>query len=504
MGQPLVIALDSSTSATKAIVINPKGEVVSEGKALIDLISEQMNHYEHDPRQWWTSTKTAIEAALSQLSAEQKRDIAAIGITHQRESFALVDKNGEPLRRAILWLDSRAGAQIRAYGSDAIHELSGKPADTTPALYKLAWLKEHEPETLARAALVSDVHAYLSHALTGRWASATGSADTLNLFDIRTRTWSPELLEIAGLRPDQLVELVEPGEIIATLRPELANEWGISTEVVVVGGVGDGQAAGLGSGAITPGVAYVNVGTSIVAGVHSPEYAFDKTYRTLVAGMPGHYVLECVQNSGSVLGNWFRKELGDPAKAGGLDPDLEAAASAIPAGAEGLLALPYWNAVQSPYWNPFAKGAVLGFGSAHTRAHMYRALFEGMAYELALNIEGMNKGLTEPVKEFRCMGGGSRSPLWRQILTDVTGIPFVSSEVDEVSAQGAAVIAMAAIGVYSSVAEASENMCKLGEVTYPNPQKHQRYREIAQVHRKIYPAIQDIFEDLRKLENTGA
>lgn len=495
---PLVIGIDSSTSATKAIVVNDEGETLALGRAPIDLLTPRMHQYEHDPRQWWESTRVAIRDAVGQLDEDDRARIRALSISHQRETFACVDEQGNALRPAILWLDSRAGEQIRRYGSDEIHRLSGKPADTTPAIYKMAWLKEHEPRSLEDAAFVVDVHAYLTHELTGRWVSSTGSADTLNLFDIAAQTWSDELLEIAGVRREQLPELAKPGEVIAPLAPELAKEWGLG-DVVVVAGLGDGQAAGLGTAATEDGVAYLNVGTSIVSGIHADEYRFGRQYRTLVAGIPGWYVLESVQNSGSVLGNWFRKEFGNPELEGAPDPALEKDAARVRVGSEGLLTLPYWNAVQSPYWNPFARGAVVGYGSSHTRAHAYRSLLEGMAFELALNLEGMAEGANTQIRELRAVGGGSRSDLWRQILCDVTGIDIVQSTIDEVSAQGAAVLAMVAAGRFESVNDAARAMARLGDRTSPDPKAQTLYDAWKAVHRKIYPAVEQIYDDIQRV-----
>ncbi|MDO5721820.1 MAG: FGGY-family carbohydrate kinase [Actinomycetaceae bacterium] len=495
---PLVIGVDSSTSATKAIIVNDAGQTLSTGRAPIDLLTPRMHHYEHDPVQWWESTRVAIGDALSQLTDDERGRVQALSISHQRETFACVDEDGRALRPAILWLDSRAGEQILRYGSDEIHRLSGKPADTTPAIYKLAWLKEHEPDTLKNARYVVDVHAYLTHELTGQWVSSTGSADTLNLFDIAAQTWSDELLEIAGVRREQLPHLAKPGEVISPLKAELAQQWGIA-QIDVVSGLGDGQAAGLGTAATEEGVAYLNVGTSIVSGIHADEYRFGRQYRTLVAGIPGWYVLESVQNSGSVLGNWFRKHFGDPQLDGAPDPALEEAASKVPAGSEGLLTLPYWNAVQSPHWDPFARGAVVGYGSSHTKAHAYRSLLEGMAMELALNLEGMAQGANTEIRELRAVGGGSRSPLWRQILCDVTGVDIVQSTIDEVSAQGAAVLAMVAVGRYPSVGEAAAAMAHLGARTSANPDNRARYQAWMPVHRKLYPALQEVFTDIQQV-----
>lgn len=244
---PLVIAIDSSTSASKAVVVDVRGNVLSEGKADIELLSPEMNHYEHNPIQWWTSTRDAIKEATAALEPADRARVAALCITHQRESFVLVDDDGAALRPAILWLDSRAGAEIKEFGSAHIHELSGKPADTTPALYKMAWLKRHEPELLAAADKVVDVHAYLAKHLVGRWVSAMGSADTLNLMDIAHQDYADELLDIAGVRRDQMAELAAPASIIGEIDPELLTQWGLPDGVVLVAGVGDGQAAGTGT-----------------------------------------------------------------------------------------------------------------------------------------------------------------------------------------------------------------------------------------------------------------
>ncbi|MGO1591935.1 xylulokinase [Ancrocorticia sp.] len=491
--EPLVIAIDSSTSATKAVVVNTSGQVLSTGKAEIELLTPAMDQYEQDPAEWWESTNAAVAEAVGSLSSEDRGRIEALCITHQRESFALVDESGHALRPAILWLDSRAGEEITEFGSAHIHELSGKPADTTPAIYKMTWLSRHEPEALAGADKVVDVHAYLAKKLVGRWVSAMGSADTLNLLDIAGRDYSPELMGIAGVRLDQMAELAEPASIIDPINPKILKEWGLPSGVVLVAGVGDGQAAGLGTAAIDEDLAYVNVGTSIVSGVHSFEYQYSPAYRTLLGGIPGSYVLEIVQNSGSVLGNWFRKELGNPLLDGALDPELDEAAAKIEPGSAGLLTVPYWNAVQSPHWDPFAKGMMVGFGSAHTRAHVYRSILEGMALELRENLERVQESTGRELRELRCTGGGSRSTLWRQIIADATGLPMVVSGVDEVSAQAAAMMAMAAIGAYPDVQSASEAMASFIERTEPNMEAYDVYGQWADIQKDIYPALAPLF-----------
>lgn len=495
---PLVIAVDSSTTATKAVIVDAGGAQIATGRDEIPLHTPRMNFYEHDPRDWWKTTNVAIGNAVQELAPKDRERIAALSITHQRESFAAIDDAGNPIRNGILWLDARAHKQILEYGSEEIHKLSGKPADTTPALYKMAWVKENEPETFQKATKVVDVHAYLVHALTGKWVSSHASADALALFDIEKLDYSQKLLDIAGVTREQMADLAAPGEFIAMVTPSVREAWGLKQDIPVVSGLGDGQGSGLGTAAIDPDVAYINIGTSIVAGVHSATYRYGRTYRTLAAGLPGMYDLEIVQSSGSVLANWFRANLGDPARKGGLDPDLDAAAEKLPIGCEGLLSVPYWNAVQSPHWNPLASGAIVGFGGGHTRAHVYRSILEGQGLTLRTNTRGMQEGTGVALKELRATGGGSRSGLWTQILADATGLPIIASTVDEVSAQGAAVLAMAYTGVHGKgdIPAAAKAMASFDRTTEPIEENTKIYAEWAEVQERIYPALKEVMADI--------
>src|SRR5450756_2027771 len=255
----LVVAVDLSTTAAKAVVQDAAGTVLAQATSPITTRQPHPTWHEQDAQEWWTATRDAISAAVS-LAGEPVR---ALCLTHQRETFVCCDYAGLPLRPAILWLDGRAHEEIAELGSRHVHELSGKPPDTTPAIYKLAWLARHEPDVLRNAVHVGDVQAYLVWRLTGRWATSHGSADTLGLFDLQRMNWSAELLEIAGVRVDQLPDLVPAGDEIGTLSREIARSLCLPGPIPLVAGIGDGQAAGLGLGATVPGVAYLNLGTSM-------------------------------------------------------------------------------------------------------------------------------------------------------------------------------------------------------------------------------------------------
>lgn len=495
---PLVISLDSSTTATKAVVVDAQGKVVGQGKREIPLSSPHSAWFEHDPRDWWTSTNEAIHEAVWQLSPGQRERVAALAMTHQRESFAPFDEQGNPLRPGILWLDGRAAEQILAFGTDEIHALSGKPADITPALYKLAWLKQNEPDVLPRAHKIMDVHGYLVWSLTGRWTSSVACADSLGLFDISAQTWSPKLLDLAGVREDQMADLVRPGEYIGDVLPEVREAWGILQDLPVVAGCGDGQAAGIGAAVVEPGVAYLNLGTAVNAGVQSDEYVYGPAYRTLASGVPDTFVLEILQSSGSYLATWFRQAMGKTALNGRPDPELEAAAERVSAGCGGLFTLPYWQAVQSPYWDPIARGAQVGWRGSHDKAAMYRSILEAIGMEMGRNLRWMQESTGVPITTIRAMGGGTRSPLWRKIMTDTIGLPITACTEDEIGAVGAACLGMAFTGVHgdNSVVTSAKAMAHFGDTTEPDEALHQRYQEAAEIQGKLYEALRPVVQEI--------
>jgi len=505
----LVIAVDCSTTAAKVVVHDRSGAVVSSASRPLALDRPHQSWHEQDAESWWTATRDAVAEAVAALDDASR--VRAVCLTHQRESFVCLDAADRPLRPAILWLDGRAHAEIAELGSQRVHQLSGKPPDTTPALYKLAWLVRNEPAVLRDAVRVGDVQAYLCLRLTGRWATSPASADTLGLFDLRRESWSPELLGVAGVRADQLPALVPAGELLGVIGGQVARSLGLPGPVPLVSGIGDGQAAGLALGS-GPDVAYLNLGTSMVLGVQSEEYLWDPAFRTLAGVRPGGYTLETVLNAAAYLAAWFRSEFGDddarPQDDAGDDQSadcLEAAAARLPAGAEGLLTLPYWNAAQTPYWDPLARGAVVGWHGRHTRAHMYRSILEGVGFELRLHLERLEAATGRSIRSIRMVGGGARSPLWVRLIADITQRPVRVCADREVSAAGAALLAWAFLDADepspdrpgAAAAEAAAAVPEpVGVDVVPDPGAAAGYAALHAVHSRLYTQLRESFVDL--------
>lgn len=493
-----VIGVDCSTTASKAVVWNAWGEALSQDRRTFELSQPRPGWGEQNAEDWWTATAAAVRRAVQTVDTSR---IGALCLTHQRESFVCLDDSGLPLRPAMLWLDTRATDEVNKYGTDEVHRITGKPANPTPAWYKLLWLMAHEPDTVSRIGKVVDVHGFLVQRLTGEWVTSWASADPLGLVDMATFDYDDGLLTAVGLDRGQLSELRAPGSVTGVLSEEVAAQLGLPAGLPVVAGAGDGQCAQLGTGITSPGRAYLNLGTGIVSGTFDERYSYGREYRTLSAAVPGAYTLETFLGGGTYNLNWFvEKFSGVDTRALGLDltPEqvLETAAAKLPPGAHGLLALPYWAGALTPYWDHNARGVLLGLTGVHGKSHVYRALLEGVAFEQRLLTSGAEKALAEPVTDLIALGGGSRSPVWCQIIADVMQRRVSVVQEPESTCLGAGMLAAAAVGLHESIPEAAAAMSGVSASFEPEPETAAVYDRLYAVYRDIYPSTRELFARL--------
>ncbi|MCC6900093.1 MAG: hypothetical protein IT377_14030 [Polyangiaceae bacterium] len=487
----LVIGVDCSTTAAKAVVWDASGAAVCQGRSAFTLDSPGAGAWEQDAEAWWNATRLAIAECVHALGSRSTQ-IRALCLTHQRETFVLTDASSKPLHPALVWMDSRGVEQVERarerVGAARLRQISGKPPCITPSLYKLMALFARRPDLEAVRPRVLDVHAFLCWRLTGRFATSLASADPLGLVDMARRTWSGELCALAGLDETQLPELVEPGTELGQLDPSVAATLGLRPGLPVIAGAGDGQAAGLGAGIARSGRAYLNLGTAIVSGVASSTYAVSDAFRTLYAAAPGTFFFETDLKGGTFTLNWLAERLlgaGDPAR---KLAELEREAATLPAGAEGLLVVPYWNGVMNPYWDDSATGVLLGLTGRHGPAHVHRAVLEGIALEQRLHTSGVEAATGTPITEMVVMGGGATSALWCQITSDVLERPIVRARTTEASALGAGILAAIGGRLYADLPAAVAGMTATGDRFVPGPDQA-RYDALYSIYTQIFPAL---------------
>ena len=499
MTRPLVIAVDLSTTACKALAFGPRGEVVARARVPIGTSSPQPGWLEQSSEEWWRSMCAALRQVVADLDRADvdTADIRAISITHQRETFVCLDRDGAEIRPAILWLDARATEQVLALGSPQVHEVTGRPPSTAPSFYKLAWLREHEPGVMEGTAMVAEVHAFLVQRLTGEWVTSWASADPTGLLDVRTFDYSGPLLEMVGLDEAQLPALVAPGQVAGHISEWAAGETGLPSGLPVVAGGGDGQCAGLGAASCDRGEAYLNLGTAITLGVHADQYRTGLAYRTLASPIAGRWTLEAALASGVHSLEWFRARILGDRSAAALD-DLEARAAAVSAGADGLLFLPYLVRAETPYWDPSARGAWVGLRDYHDLGHLYRAVLEGLAYEQLMVLSMIEADTDTATQRLRLMGGGARSGSWVQLIADIFERPVEVTEHTETTALGAAALAAAAVGVAgeTDVVATARRMSQGWQHVQPRDADRDRYRAMSAAYRELYPALSTVFKQL--------
>jgi xylulokinase len=510
MKPDLVIGVDCSTTATKAIAWSLDGQPVAAGRCDHAVAQPRPGWHEQSSADWWRALTAALREVAAQIDV---RRVAGLAIAHQRETFVPVDAAGQPLRDAILWMDDRAATLLpeieAAIGGDRFHHITGKRLSRNLTIAKIRWLAEHEPAIFAATRWHLDTHAYLVQRLTGQFATSWGSADPTGLYDMTAHAWHADLLREAGISADQLPALHTPAAPLGKLTPEAAAACGLPAGLPLFAGLGDGQAAGLGAGVTAHGPAYLSLGTSVILGAHADAYLADRAFRTTTSGIPGACLLETALMGGTYTVSWFLDKFGQTYQVSGNLTGLdawEAAAADLPPGAQGLMLVPYWNSVLSPHWDALASGIIVGWRGTHGPAHLYRAILEGIAFEQRLCVEGIEGATGQPITGLIVMGGGSRSALWRQMIADVTGKPVLHSRTTEAAALGAGILAAAGAGLFPGVRAAAAAMtgCEPGAET-PDPARHRIYTRLyEEVYRGLFPALRPHLDRLAELTGGDA
>ena len=499
MGEPLVIGLDSSTQSTKAIAWNESGQAIAEGRADVPMSNPRLDCFEQDPEYWWTSAIAALSECTQQINAS---DVQGLAISNQRETLGFIGADGKSSYPAILWLDERSREQVRtfpeSFGSDRIHQITGRMPDLTPCLYTFEWMRENEPAAWLATEYFVDVQSYLVKKMCGgNFRTGWISADPLGIFDLVEKSWSEPLLAALSLDAARLPEVHPPGTELGRLQQSVASQTGLPSDMPVFAAGGDGQCAGLGVNCTVADRAYINLGTAVVSGIWSPEYRYSRAWRTELAAQGTGYIYENCLRSGAFLVNWFVDQFVARGKAdAAVFEKLEQGAMKLPIGAEGLLVSPYFSGVMDPHWDVSARGAIIGLSASHTETHIYRAIIEAITLDQAMRTQEMESEANQQISHVVAIGGGANSPLWRQMLADALGKPVHVSTTIEASALGAGMIAAFGAGWYSSITEAAQNMTGSTSVVEPVWERNQSYQSLLEIYKRLYHATSELNHDL--------
>jgi xylulokinase len=490
----LVLGIDVSTTATKAVLLDDSGEVCGVATAEYGFSAPQPLWSEQDPIVWWDGAVTAIGSCLVAAGASGD-DVVAVGLTGQMHGLVLLDEADRVLRPAILWNDQRTAAEcdtIRAaVGPERLIEVTGNDALTGFTAPKLVWVRDHEPDVWARAAHVLLPKDYLRLRLTGDHALDKADGAGTLLFDLAARDWSPEVLAALEIPATWLPPTFEGPEVTGKITLESAAATGLRAGTPVVAGGGDQSANAIGVGVIAPGEMALSLGTSgvVFAATDRPLYDRRGIVHAFCHAVPDRWHMMSVMLSAAGSLRWFRDALA-PAEDFGA---LVETASGVEAATDGLFFLPYLTGERSPYPDPFARGAFIGLTLAHDRRHMTRAVIEGVAFGLRDGLDLMlAAGLPRP-NRIRASGGGMASPLWRSILADVLETEIATVSTTEGAAYGAAVLAAVGAGWFPEVEAATTTLVRVTPVASPGAAV-EAYRAAHAHFRSLYPALAPTFE----------
>ena len=477
-----LLGVDLGTTGIKAAICTPQARVLGESYLEYPLIKPRPAVVEQDADLWWELAQTAIRQALKAAGVEG-RTVRALSVSSQGISFVPVDEQGQTLCNAINWLDTRATAEAAAiseqYTDADLFALTGKRASPAYVLPKLLWLRNHAPDVFDRAHKYLMGHDYLLYKFSGQYVTDHSMASGTLLYDITGQDWSSELCERFDISPEQLPAIRWSGTPLGRIRRDVAGALGLGEDTIVAVGGQDQKCAALGAD-IRPRVATISLGTAsaISCLTESPTLDPQRRIPTFPFVVPGYWDLEGVVGTAGGAFRW----LSETVFQGTRYDDLAALADRSRPGANGVCFFPHLAGAGSPHWRPDVWGAFLGLSLATSPADIVRSVLEGVAFQIRENLDVM-ESIGIPIDEMILFGGGSQSPLWAQIISDVSGLSATVAEMADVANWGACILAGVAAGIFQGDLFA-RSMRSGREARYtPNPEKAKRYATLYQDYR---------------------
>ena len=479
------------------MAVDLRGQVIAAASEPYPLSTPRPGWTEQDPEDWWEASRLV----LGRVASELKEPPLGLGLTGQMHGSVFLDEADRVIRPALLWSDQRTATQCEAItekvGAERLVEITGNPAITGFQAPKILWLRENEPAAYARVRRVLLPKDYIRLRLTGERATDASDASGTLLLNLRRRAWSDEILEALEIPRSWLPDVREGPDTTGVVTAGAAELTGLPPGLLVAAGGGDNAASAVGNGIVREGLVSSSIGTSGVVFAHSETARIDPRGRlhAFCHAVPGRYHLMGVTLSAGGSLRWWREVAGGDS---GFEAMSELAATAPP-GCEGLLFLPYLSGERTPHLDPQARGMFAGLTLRHTRAHLTRAVMEGVTYSLKDCLDVM-AALGLPMTEIRATGGGARSALWRRLQADVFGLPVHRARNEEGPAFGAALLAGVAAGAYSDVFDACSVIEMRPEVDAPDPERHRLYDRYHAAYADLYAATAPLVHRLSGID----
>ncbi len=496
-----VLGIDLGTSGTKTVLFDETGKKMASSTVEYDLIQPQNGWAEQDPDLWWDAAVKTINDVLSQ-SGVNSADIKGLGISGQMHGLVMVDKDGKVLRNAILWCDGRTSEECKEIteliGRERLIEITANPALTGFTAGKVLWVRKNEPHLYEKCYKILLPKDYVRYKLTGHYGQEASDASGTNLYDVKKRCWSTEILNKLNISQDLMPECKESVDVAGTVTDQAAEITGLSNATLVCYGAGDNASAAVGTSVVSEGNAFTTIGTSGVIFAHSDKPQIDKDGRvhTFCSAVPGGYtVMSCTLSAGMSL-KWFRDNLcsfeGENYK------EIDKKVEAIKIGADRLIFLPYLMGERSPILDEKARGVFFGLSGIHTKYHLARAIMEGVSYSQRHCLDVIEEMGIYPKQMYAC-GGGAKSDIWRQMMADMYNTEVTINESEEGPALGVAILALVATGIYSDIPTACKAIIRPKATQKPIADNTEKYKSFYSIYKQLYGNLKDSFASLSQM-----
>lgn len=513
MQQDYILSIDNGTQSVRALLFDLEGQLVAKGKVEIEpYFSKKPGWAEQEPEYYWKCLGEACQKLWDSTDIKPEQ-VKGVGLTTQRGTVINLDANGKPLRPAIIWLDQRQAEVEKPIGglwgmafkllglNDVVHGFQSKAQGP--------WIEQNQPEVWQNTHKFLLLSGYLTYRLTGEYKDSVGCTVGYLPFDYKNHKWASKndwKWQVGNINENMLPELVEPGELIGHINAEAAKQTGLLVGTPLIAAASDKACEVMGSGGVDPHVACLSYGTTATINTTNTKYVEPVRFiPPYPAAIPKAYNTEVMIYRGFWMVSWFKKQFGlreqQIADEKGIAPEalFDELVNSVPAGSMGLMLQPYWSpGTRIP--GPEAKGAVIGFGDVHTRAHLYRAILEGLAYGLREGKERIEQRSGVPITKLRISGGGSQSDAAMQLTADIFGLPAERPSTYETSGLGAAINVAVGLGDFASYQEAIQAMTSVGDVFEPDFQTSKLYEQLYKdIYLKMYKQLQPLYKSIRKI-----
>ena len=485
------IGVDLGTSALKLVMMKGNGELVKTVSKEYPLYFPRSGWSEQNPTDWFL----AVKEGLKELAACTDEKIAGISFGGQMHGLVILDKDDNVLRPAILWNDGRSTEETdylnNVIGKEKLSELTANIAFAGFTAPKILWVKNNEPEIFEKISKIMLPKDYISYMLSGNFSTDYSDASGMLLLDVKNKKWSKEMIDICSISEDMLPKLYESYEAVGTIKPELAKELGLNEGIKIVAGAGDNAAAAIGTATVGEGACNISLGTSGTVFISSKNFGVD-SFNALhsFAHADGNYHLMGCMLSAASCNKWWMEEIlktKDFAKEQSNIDNL---------GENNVFFLPYLMGERSPHNDPDAAGTFIGMRMDTKREDMTLAVFEGVTFALRDSLE-VARSLGIKIEKTMICGGGAKSPLWKRLVANILNVEVDVPMSEEGPGFGAAILAAVGCGEYESVEKAAKSIIKIKEKIKPEADLVVKYEEKYQKFKRIYPALKDVFKEIR-------